>query len=346
MSQLKKIHVLFDINHPAHFHLFKNLIHHFNTTGISYMITSRDKEMVNELLRHEGFPFVCVTEPAKTIPGMFWEMLKKNLAIYKMHKKQKFTHAIGTSPSAAQISLITDIQSYNFCEDDDAVIPLQALATYPFTTKIIIPDCLKYTMWVKKRINVPSFHELAYLHPENFKPSSTIIKSYGLRPQKYIVIRLSALKAHHDIGIEGITSKLLYQIKGICSAYSVVESHELRKHYSVQPWDMHHILAGAKMIISDSQTMSAEAMVMGVPSVRVNSFVGCHSIFDELEKNFCLGYGFLPSEDHKIIATIKSLLYNKNTVSEWKTKRALMLKRKINMHQWMVEYFHKEFHRT
>jgi uncharacterized protein len=337
------VRVIFDINHPAHFHLFKNLIHHFNDHGIRHTIVSRDKEIVDILLKHEGFEFSTLTAPARTIPGLFGEMLKRNLAIYKKHRNERFTHGIGTSPSLAQLSLLTNIKSYNFCEDDDDIIPLQAMATYPFTTKIIVPDCLQYKRWIKKRITIPSYHELAYLHPDVFTPDFTVVESYGLKQHEYIIIRLSALNAHHDYGETGIPSDLLQEIRSVCSSYTIVESSELGKNYRVHPWHMHHILAGAKMIISDSQTMSAEAMVLGVPSIRVSSFVGRLSVYEELEKLHGLGFGYLPSDGRQIIISVKALLNNNNTASEWDVKRKRMLETKINMHQWMVDYFNEEF---
>jgi hypothetical protein len=342
---MDNVRVIFDINHPAHFHLFKNLIHHFNDHGIRHTIVSRDKEIVDILLKHEGFEFSSLTAPARTIPGLFGEMLKRNMAIYKKHRKERFTFGIGTSPSLAHLSLLSGIKSYNFCEDDDDVIPLQAMATYPFTTKIIIPDCLQYKRWKKKRIRIPSYHELAYLHPDVFNPDCNVVESYGLRLHEYIIIRLSALNAHHDCGATGISFDLLQEIRSMCSSYTIVESSELGKNYKVQPWHMHHILAGAKMIISDSQTMSAEAMVLGVPSIRVSSFVGRLSVHEELEKLYGLGFGYLPSDGRQIINSVKALLGNNHIDSEWDRKRKQMLETKINMHQWMVDYFKDEFQR-
>ena len=42
--------------------------------------------------------------------------------------------------------------------------------------------------------------------------------------------------------------------------------------------DMHHVMAFASLYIGDSQTMAAEAGVLGVPFVRFNDFVGRSAI--------------------------------------------------------------------
>lgn len=54
---------------------------------------------------------------------------------------------------------------------------------------------------------------------------------------------------------------------------------------------MHHVMAFASLYIGDSQTMAAEAGVLGVPFVRFNDFVGRLSYLHELEDVYQLGYG-------------------------------------------------------
>ena len=47
---------------------------------------------------------------------------------------------------------------------------------------------------------------------------------------------------------------------------------------------MHHVMAYASLYIGDSQTMAAEAGVLGTPFVRFNDFVGRIGYLDELEE--------------------------------------------------------------
>lgn len=54
---------------------------------------------------------------------------------------------------------------------------------------------------------------------------------------------------------------------------------------------MHHVMAFASLYIGDSQTMAAEAGVLGVPFVRFNDFVGRIGYLRELEDVYELGYG-------------------------------------------------------
>ena len=59
----------------------------------------------------------------------------------------------------------------------------------------------------------------------------------------------------------------------------------------INPLDMHHVMAYAALYIGDSQTMAAEAGVLGVPFVRFNDFVGRIGYLRELEDVYELGYG-------------------------------------------------------
>ena len=59
----------------------------------------------------------------------------------------------------------------------------------------------------------------------------------------------------------------------------------------INPLDMHHVMAFASLYIGDSQTMAAEAGVLGVPFVHFNDFVGRIGYLRELEDKYELGYG-------------------------------------------------------
>ena len=62
-------------------------------------------------------------------------------------------------------------------------------------------------------------------------------------------------------------------------------------HIKINPLDMHHVMAFASLYIGDSQTMAAEAGVLGVSFVRFNDFVGRIGYLRELEDKYELGYG-------------------------------------------------------
>jgi len=330
---------LFDIGHPAHVHLFRNYIDYLKGKGHRVFVVSRKKDVTEKLLDYYKIDHYPVTLAAKTKYGMLKELLERNKFIFNLHKKNKFSAAFGTSASIGFLKLKYGVPAFNFNEDDDDVIKIYSYLAYSFATKVINPDCLRFNKWRNKRVLHSSYHELAYLHPNNFIPDINIVKSYNLETKKYVIIRLSALQAHHDIGIKGISKELLEIIKENLFEYKIIESTEQNKKYHIKPWDMHHFLAYAKMIISNSQTITAEAAVLGIPSIRINDFVGRISYLEELENKYGLTYGFKPYQKNEIQDKINYILSLKELDYIWQNKRKLMLSDKIDLTDWMINYF-------
>ena len=104
----------------------------------------------------------------------------------------------------------------------------------------------------------------------------------------------------------------------------------------------HHVLAFASMVVSDSQTVTAEAAVLGVPNLRTNTFVGRITYLEKLEKNFGLTKGFLPHESHKLFDTVQDYLLDlENVKAEMQRKRNKMLSRCLNVADWQWEMISK-----
>lgn len=333
------MNLLFDIGHPAHVHLFKNFIYYLKNEGHNVFVVSRKKDVTGILLDHYKINHFPVTDPASTRFDMLKELMTRNKFIFHLHKEHHFDASFGTSASIGFLRLKHGVPAYNFNEDDDEVVKLYSYLAYPFANKIVNPDCIKYNKWGKKRVLYPSYHELAYLHPDNFVPEMDKIKSYNLEPSKYVIIRLSALKAHHDSGIKGISSELLGRIKEIFSGYRIIESVEQNKNHVIKPWDMHHVMAFAKIIISDSQTMTAEAAVLGRPSVRVNDFVGRISYLEEMEHKYGLTFGFKPLQEELILTKVGELISRNDIEAQWAKRRKRLLHEKVELTGWMIKYF-------
>lgn len=336
--------ILFEVLHPAHVHLFRNLIAYLKEAGVDYLVASREKDITNQLLDHYGISYVNISSAKTGFWGLLSEALWRDYQMLRLLKKHRFSLAFtsGTSFSVAHASVFHKIQTYNFIEDDDDVVGLYARLTYPFTSFIVAPDCLRYKRFRKKRILYPSYHELAYLHPNNFTPDEKVLEQYGLKKDGFVILRLSALKAHHDFGAKGIDAGLKRQIIELLAGYDVVESLEGKSGNKIKPWDMHHVMAYAKMIVCDSQTMAAEAMVLGVPSVRINTFINKISYLDELENKYELGYGLFPNEQQAIIEKIIYLSTTPELKQLWLQKRKNLLSEKIDLNAWMIGFYNSK----
>jgi predicted glycosyltransferase len=107
----------------------------------------------------------------------------------------------------------------------------------------------------------------------------------------------------------------------------------------VRPEHMHDVMAFASLYIGDSQTMAAEAGVLGIPFIRFNDFVGRIGYLNELELKYELGFGFTPDHADEMLAKV-TLLVSKNDIkTEWNEKRKRMLANKINVAKFLTWFY-------
>jgi hypothetical protein len=155
------------------------------------------------------------------------------------------------------------------------------------------------------------------------------------------------LTAHHDKGIRGLSEGVIDEIirilgpKGrifITSERSLEPRFETYR-MSIDPLDIHHVMAFASLFIGDSQTMAAEAGVLGIPFIRFNDFVGRIGYLNELENVYGLGYGFRPDETPAMLETIRSIVADSDRqLAVNREKRERMLSEKINTADFLVKF--------
>jgi uncharacterized protein len=340
------MNLLIDIGHPAHVHLFRNAAKKWMENGHQVIFTIRDRGIVKELMTSYGFQYTVASKAQHSTFGLFSELLEHDFSILKMAKENKVDIMMGTSVSITHASVLTGIPSVVFCSDDANAIKIQTMISYPFANTIVIPQSLKDKR-TRKYVTHNSFHELAYLHPHQFTPDPSILQELGVKKgEKYFIIRLVSLMAAHDKGHEGISQDTLHRIINVLSQYGKVfiDSEKglgedvAAYKLNIPVTRIHHALAFATMVVCDSQTMAREACILGTPAIRMNTFVGLISVLEDLEHQFGLTYGFLPSNVEAMFEKIQSLLDDPNLKQTWEAKRQIMLSEKIDLAEWMVNF--------
>ena len=102
---------------------------------------------------------------------------------------------------------------------------------------------------------------------------------------------------------------------------------------------MHNALYFATMYIGDSQTMAAEAAVLGTPSIRYNDFVGKLSYLEELEHEYQLTFGISTGQQQLLYSKVKELLQTKNLKQEFEKRRKVMLSKTEDVASIWMNYF-------
>ena len=124
------------------------------------------------------------------------------------------------------------------------------------------------------RFNAPP--HLAYTHPCRFTPRGDVLRSYGIHPDEpYIVLRLKAWRAIHDLGVQGPGDKEMSRLVNVLQSYGRVIISTERP----LPRDLHcylnplpasevlHLLACARLYVGEGSCMAAEAACLGTPAI-------------------------------------------------------------------------------
>ena len=296
------MNVLIQLSHPAHFHLYKIVAKNLMENGNKVLFVIKSKDILETLLQNAGLPYVNINQHAHrgSKLGILWDMFVREWRIIKLCRKHKIDLITGSTPETAHVSWLLRIHGVNTGEDDAAVISMFIKIAKPFIDGYVAPDPCEMGLVEPKTAHYPGYHELAYLHPNHFTADAKVVTGYGIDVTKpYFVMRFASLHAHHDNGIKGINTEIAKRLVKILEPFGTIyitserplEPQFEQYRIKINPLDMHHVMAFTSLYIGDSQTMAAEAGVLGVPFVRFNDFVGRIGYLRELENIYELGYG-------------------------------------------------------
>ncbi|RJP70484.1 MAG: DUF354 domain-containing protein [Ignavibacteriales bacterium] len=337
--------VLIDISHPAKVHLFKNLYNELTKKGYHIFFTTRNQKSIIELLEIYNFKYVVIGKKNDSIFMKFFNQLNYIIKLKRIISNQGVKIAIGSITLSLLHILYKGFHLVMLDDDDDDIQPFISYLAHPFCDTLLSPSPLKGHRNKGNTIFYLGYHELAYLYPTRFKPDKKILSQAGLtNKEKYFVLRFNSFKAHHDIGAQGLAlenkRKLIITLKSYGKIF-ITSERELEPEFEayrikIDPHKIHSFLYYATMFIGDSQTMTSEAAILGVPAFKCNSFAGKLTVPNEIENKYGLCYSFQPHEFDKMLSKIKELLINKNLKQEWAVKRQRLLNDKIDVTAFLV----------
>lgn len=346
--------ILFHLGHPAHFHLFKNVIQSLKDKGHTIAILIKKKDILEDLLKASGLEYINILPKGRKDSkfGIALGVIESDYKILRFSISFKPNLLIGTSYAISHVGKLLRIPSINLNEDDSDIVPLYSKLSYPWASVILSPNVCNNGKWNKKTIKYNGYHELTSLHPNHFSPSIDIVKKYIPIDKPFFLFRFAKLNAHHDKGIRGINDDLAFKIIEVLKPYGNIYITSERKfdekfepfRLHIDPFEIHHVMAFATIYIGDSQTMAAEAGVLGTPFIRFNDFVGRIGYLNDLENNYSLGYGIKPNETEKLFQKIEELVSTENLMEIFSIRRKKMLSEKIDVTAfivWFIENYPK-----
>ena len=332
--------------------MFKNTINILKSKGHTCDVLITSKDVLEDLIKNEGWEYTNIFPEGrkiKGIPSKLVAVFNTFRTVFRLKKyigKKKY-HLFITDDLLVINGWFKKIPSLLFQDDDVTAVPESKLL-FAFADRIISPSVSNMGRFNSKKISFLGFKELGGLHPNRFIPDFSVVEKFNTTKQKYYLIRLVSLKATHDFGKKGLKNddviEIIKKIENKGGRVYITAERELPEEFEkyrikINPNDISHVLYYAELIISDSQTMSAEAGVLGTPYIRFNDFVGKISYLNDLELNYKLGIGIKTDQKQFLFESIDGLLENKNLKQEWQLKRKEMLKEKIDLTEFLIWIF-------
>lgn len=339
-----KYRILFEINHPKHFHQFKHVFRLLRS-DCEIKIIARDKDVVLDLLNDSGYDFEEFGMNTKGLGEKVFSVPRILARYNQIVKKFKPDLIVSrSSPFAALVSLGKKYKTVVF--PDSEVVMLNNRFTIPLSDYVITPSTYQLNHG-KNHFRLNGFFENAYLDPKYFKHDPTVLDDAGLsKNEKYFILRFVGWNANHDLRHSGFTVNQKFELvtnlspygKVFISSESKLPEELLPYKVNINPSKMHSLLYTASLYIGDSQTMATEASLLGTPAIRYNTFVGSNDMsnFINLEQKF----GLLKSVDtyEKVVENAISMLQNPTGKQDHMEKASLYFKQSGDINTATVDY--------
>jgi uncharacterized protein len=339
--------ILIDFQHPAHLHVFKNLIRRLRSEGHRVVLTGRDKDILVELAARSGLEVEFFGRARRGVFHLGLEYLYrmgKLCCILRRDRPELILAVAGTFVSLP--GRLFGIPVYIFYDTENATI--SNLLAYPFASRIIVPACYRKPIrWRHQRYN--GYHELAYLHPAHFTPDPGVLTDLKLRAdERFTLLRFVSWASGHDIGQSGLSDTDKIHIvrrlekfgRVLISSESPLPAELEANRLQLDVSRIHSLIAYAALTFGESATMASEAANLGVPAVYLDPIGRGYT--DELQRDYGIVFNFYHPQLPAAIAQAEAILLDWPQAKEkWRAIRRRIVTEKVDvtgmMHDLVAE---------
>jgi len=336
--------IIIGIGHPKQVHFWKNIIKNLLHNGHDVKIVAWDKDLTLYLLKTYGFNHETIEKNRKGLIKKAYGMIVSELKLLKIVNKFKPDLLVGGAPYLAHVSKLVGKPHIALTDTEHAT--LTNLLSFVFSDVICTPSCYKGKIDPKKHVCYDGYEELAYLHPNYFKPDQSVLEEVGLnKKDRFIIIRFVSWNASHDFKQTGLcveNSKYISKLEQYGRIFISSESHlppELEKYkLKIHPEKFHSLLSYAHLYFGEGGSTATEAAILGTPSIHISTTAILCGVFDDLLK-YNLVYSF--DDDSKALEKAISILSDKNSKEMWIHRKNDMLKEKVDVTRFITELIEK-----
>lgn len=335
----KKFKVLFDVNHAAHVHFIRNAYTILSDQGYECLISASDKPLAYKLLDEYNLPYIPMGPIGKSFLAKMFRLIWHDLKLLFYCLKHNPDIILGiVAIRGSHVAWLLRIKSFVFTDSEHAT--LQIAFFKPFATEIHNPEWFTTSLG-KKQVRYKGFHELAYLHPNNFTPNDSVLEKLGVYPgEAYFIIRFVAWDATHDLNQSGISLDIKRKMVEFLKEYGkvfITSEYELevefKEHeYKLEASYLHDAIYFSSLVIGEGATTACEAALLGVPSIYINSI--SLGYIDYLESKYDLVWHL--KDDSDVIEKLKTLFNDIDYKMKWATKKKKLLNSHIDTTEYIV----------
>jgi predicted glycosyltransferase len=350
------VRLLFDILHPTHVHIFRNLIAELETRGHQVLITMREKDVARALLDQYGLPYQVVSKQRSGV-GLALEFMERGARLWGATRRFEPHFMVGCmGPSIASVGrlrrALTRQRARIVVFYDTEMATLTNSFVYPLADYVCTADC--YQSQVNgNHITYPSYQQLAYLHPKRFTPDPEVVRRLGVDPDsRYFLVRFVSYQASHDLGVNSIPlEKKLALVRALSEHGRVLVSSESSVPAELLPYvlklparDMHHVLAFATLLVGESATMASEAACLGVKAVYISPHGRGYT--DDQQQRYGLVENFTGQRfSSDWVGAVAALAADPELRTRSAAARERLLAEKSDVTAWMLEFLEQEYER-
>lgn len=342
------MNILIDIGHPGHVHLLHGVADELKAKGHKVFYSVRNIAVAKRLMEHYGMtPWIDLGGKKDSLWGKAMTVLRQDMRLLRFVRQNHIDIGLSSGIVLSHVSKLTKMKAFMFDDDDDAAEPLVVKYGHPISEVVFTPDCIRRA--TSKAVYYAGTHELAYLHPNRFTPDTSVLDRAGLKKgERFFLVRFVALKGHHDVGQAGLSLEQKQALVNLLKSYGrviitserAVEPEFEPYRLPVPPEEIHSLMAYSSMFVGDSQTMTSEAAILGVPALKCNTFAGQLSVPNELENQYGLCYAYHPDDFDKMYEHVKILLERNpdELRAEWQEKRKRFLDDHIDVTDFFTQF--------
>jgi predicted glycosyltransferase len=350
------VRLLFDILHPTHVHIFRNLIRELTARGHAVHVTMREKDVAKALLEQYGLPHEVLSRQRSGL-GLAFEFVERGARLWRSIARFRPDFLVGCmGPSIASVGRLRRLLAADHARIvvfyDTEMANLTNSFVYPLADLVCTADSY-HGMVRGHHLTYASYQQLAYLHPRRFTPDEDVVRSLGIEPSsRYFLLRFVSYQSSHDLGVRGIPlEKQVALVRALSRHGRVLISSEKALARELEPHafrlpasSMHHVLAFASLLVGESATMASEAACLGVTAVYISPHGRGYT--DDQERRYGLVHNFTGARyTDDWVRHAEQLAADENLVPRAREAQKRLLSEKIDVTEWMLTLLEREYAR-